>query len=541
MQGRINNITALENAVQELIQTLPDDQNISLYTNNDEFRNTTIKALREPLLSLEYTANQLDLDEIILKGKNLFSPKENAVKNLLLLSDFQNRSLIDSINSDDNFELHLIRSAPEAITNISIDSVYVKEVSLSNKELWVSLSSNVPVASVPVSVFNKEQLIAKSTAQFDDDKKALVPFTISASETVEGTVKISDAGLYYDNQLFFNLNSKEKIKVQSIGDPTSTYLSRIFSDDTFVYSNTSLNAINYSLLENQNLLILNEIEFIPNSLKEAVFTFVQKGGHLIIIPSLSVNIDNYNTLLNTTLGSRILGMTNQERKITSINRNHPLFANVFTKNITNFQFPSVRGFYELKTNLPSILSFQGGAPFLTGNNGVYFFSAPLDAPNSNFTNSPLIVPTFYNIGSNSLKFPPLYFEIGQSNEVDVPVALGQDNVLKVLNPDIEFIPSQIQFPSKTTLKFVDNPKKDGIYSVTYDNRSIQNLAFNYNRDESLLNYTDVTTAKASINTSFTESFKNIEKELSITELWKWFIIFVVVFMLCEVLIQKFIK
>ena len=97
---------------------------------------------------------------------------------------------------------------------------------------------------------------------------------------------------------------------------------------------------------------------------------------------------------------------NIEKKITSINYSHPLLNQVFDKQISNFQYPKVNSFYELGSG-SSILKFEDGKPFLNQQGAVFAFASALNTTNSNFINSPLVVPVIYNIGKHSLKLPKL--------------------------------------------------------------------------------------------------------------------------------------
>jgi hypothetical protein len=114
--------------------------------------------------------------------------------------------------------------------------------------------------------------------------------------------------------------------------------------------------------------------------------------------------------------------------------------------------------------------------------------------------------------------------------------------LKVTQNDYEFIPEQQSFANKTILSFDYNPTKDGIYVISEKSRSIQNISFNYPRAESEFKYLelDILNGNAVLN-NLTEVFETMEKDDSVTELWKWFTIFALLFMLAEVLIQKIFK
>jgi hypothetical protein len=170
------------------------------------------------------------------------------------------------------------------------------------------------------------------------------------------------------------------------------------------------------------------------------------------------------------------------------------------------------------------------------------FTAPLNETNSNFINSPLIVPTLYNIGKFSLKIPALYYNIGQENTFDVSVHLHQDDILSLENKDINMIPKQQYYNNKVVITTSDEPSISGIYTVKDKNTSLQNVSYNYSRNESYLVYQDISSIK-SINTSnsITDIFNTLKSDTKVNELWKWFVIFALAFLIIEMLILKYFK
>lgn len=542
MQAKMGAATLLENRVQELLKSVPDENIFTLFTNDKIFREVQIGEIKNDLLALPHSNNQLQIQDIDLKARTLFSEAKGARKDLILISDFQksiNWSPTDSLR---DINRHLVGSAVENLVNISIDTVFINSISTENLELKSLLSTNTIVDNCPISLFNGDKLIAKTSVTFNNDKKGEVVFTLPANELVLGKILISDAGLHYDNQLYFNLDKQDKIKVLSVGDANSDYLRRIFDEDTFLYSDFSLKSLNYSLLESQNLIILNEPNSIPTPLQEALVAFKNNGGSVVVVPSIQADRENYNAFLTVLSNTRLISSVGEERKIGRIAFAHPLYKNVFEKEVTNFQYPSVNSFHTIKSDLPKILSYQSGDPFLVGENGTYLFTASVSKENSNFLNSPLVVPTLYNMGMESLKIPKIYETIGHKTTVDIPVKLTKDGILKVSGEDFEFIPFQQSFTNRTTLKFDDYPKGSGIYDITDQGKTIRNISFNFPRGESQLDFLDLEGLNASsINDNVATLFQNIEKDNSINELWKWFAILALTFICIEVLIQKFLK
>ena len=542
MQANMGTGTVLENMVQQLVKSVPPETNFSLFTNDQTFKEVKLADIKNDLLALPYSTNQLQLNDIYLKANTLFPHIPNTQNDLVLISDFQKNIYSHTNDTLYNMTRHIVQSVPKDLLNIAIDSAFTQAISSENLDLSCFLTSSRKIENTPVSLYNGDNLIAKTSASFNEDLQGIVHFTIPAKEAINGKILISDSGLQYDNQLYFNLNRREKIKVMSIGEAPSDYLKRIYTEESFLFSSFSLKTLNYSRIAVQNLIILNELHTIPLSLQNTLQAYRNAGGHLVVIPNNQADINEYNTFIRAFSNSNFVAAIAEERKISQISFGHPLFKNVFNKEVSNFQYPFVNAYYKTTSTLPKILSYQNGEPFLIGLNGLYLFTAPISLENSNFINSPLIVPTFFNMGMSSLKMPRLYEMVGNKITLDIPISLGKDQILKVSNESLEFIPYQQSYGNKTTLTFDDFPKSAGIYSITHLGKNIKNISFNLPREESKLDYMDNSDLQGNIiNNDVSALFQTIQKDNSINELWKWFVILALAFILIEVLIQKYLK
>lgn len=541
LQAKDDNETLLNTSIQQLIKALPKDKSFTLFTNDKVFRNVKLKDIQNQLLGLSYSTNQLNINDIYLKGGTYFDASKPSIKNLIVISDFQELMTSKSTDTSNYIQRHLVQLKSEDLENISLDSIYTSSLSMDNIELEALLSANTEIKDTPVSLFNSGKLIAKTSAQFSN-KKATVSFTIPYNSEINGTLEISDSGLSYDNVLYFNMAPKEKINILCINEGDDNFLTRIFTDDEFIYSSSLLKEVDYSAIDKQNMVILNALDVIPTSMATVLQKFKENGGSIMIIPSKNINIDSYNTLLNGFNKTAISQKINGEHNIVTINFSHPLYQNVFDKKVVNFQYPKVSEYYSVKTGTPQLLTYDNGAPFLIGLKGFYFFTAPLSKETSNFKNSPLIVPTLYTMGINSLKMADLYELMGQDKTVDLPISIGKDQIIKLSQNGYEVIPEQKSFTNKTTLNFGNVPNRDGLFNINEKDRTLRNISFNYPRGESELRFMDMDNlSSTSTSDSINSVFDSLEKEDHITELWKWFIILALLFLLVEVLIQKIFK
>jgi hypothetical protein len=542
MQSKGTNGTLLNEAIQDIIKTLPEDESFSLFTNDYTFKNTTVKAIKNDLIQLSHSPAQLNYEAAYLKGMQMFSKNKAATKNLVLVSDFQQKTDLLNFEADSTVQLRLVQPKSNLAANISIDSMYVSNTAAETLDINVLISNqSQPIDNVSISLFNDNALIAKSAISIDDNQETT--FTIPRNSSFNGKLVVDDASLQYDNILYFNINSKPKIKVLAInGNANDSFLKRIYSDDEFDFKSFKLEALNFNLIPNQNLIVLNELDVISDALKSALVAFKSDGGSVLIIPSDEIILDTYNQLfkkLNTAFYSV---ENNKNKRITNINYDHPLLSNAFYSKVTNFQYPKVEMSYRFSSNSNSVLNFEDGSAFLVGNANIFVFSSALNKDNSNFKNSQLIVPVLYNLGLQSLKLSKLYYTVGKQNSIAVNTSLGQDDILTIASKETSVIPLQKTFSKSVVIETDDFPNVAGIFNVKNKAITLQNLSFNYNRNESKLSYYDLNQFEnARTDTSLSATINTIKSNTNVNALWKWFVIFALVFLTIEMLLLKYLK
>ncbi|MHA7944376.1 BatA domain-containing protein [Formosa sp. 3Alg 14/1] len=532
----------LKRAVQDLISEADFDKTLTLVTHNAVFKNTSIKALKKELLQLPYASNPLSYKAALLKSKSLFNATSTQHKQLIFISDFQQMKEPFTAEADSTTQVNLVRLKPANTNNIALDSVFISKNSPSQTELTLTLKNfGVPVENLSIALHNNDKLIAKSAVSFTEQAK--VQFTVPSKDIINGTFSIEDTGLQFDNTLYFNINTPSKVSVLSISEGDDQYLSKIYSEDEFKFTSVSANQLDYNLIENQNTIVLNELKDIPANLINSLKSFTDQGGNLIIIPSEQSNINAYNTLL-INYNTKFESLIKSEKRITTINYAHPIYkSDVFEKQVKNFQYPKVNQYFNLSQNTGSIaLSFEDSKPFLSQFSNVFLFTSPINTEASNFKSWALIVPSFYKMAMSSLQHPKLYYTIGTQNSFDVDVSLHQDDIISIKNEQEQFIPRQHYFNNKVSVITKERPESAGIFNIENKLNTIKNISFNYNRNESNLVYQELSTLKnVTISDSIPSLFDTLKSNTKINELWKWFTIFALAFLIIEMLILKFFK
>ncbi|WP_264542914.1 MULTISPECIES: BatA domain-containing protein [Flavobacterium] len=543
MQAKGQKGELLKRAVQDLLEVTPEETNISVITNSDEFWDTNIKSIEKDLQKLNYSAIPFSLDNALVKIK---SHNSNQGKDIVIVTDAIGLKTTSIEKLPENTKTYFVIPEAENLENIAIDSVYLSQTLDNFYEIGVQVSSNFEdEKSIPVSVYNKENLIAKAILQLNKRKQVL-NFTIPKDD-FNGYVSLHDNSLSFDNTFYFNIKKPEIINVLSVGDiEKSNFLSKIYTKPDFNFSNSTLSSLDYSILQKHDAIILNELESIPVAMHTNLKQFVQKGGNLIVIPSEKNEIQNINSFLSIFGGIQFSNLENFEKKITKINFSNPLFSDVFEKKISNFQYPTVKQNFRLKSVVSQAISYEDQSAFLStiykNTGAVYVFSSPINKQNSNFQNSPLIVPVFYKMGVNNNKNGVKFETIGNSKSILIDASVNKDEVISVKNNEEDFIPMQQIMEDKVKFSNGDNPKKAGNYSIVQNNKTIGNLSFNFDRKESNLTKSS-SESLDNLNEidSLDKFFETIQIERTDNQIWKWFLIFTLVFFILEILIQKFIK
>ena len=542
MQALGANGPLFKRAVQDVISGIDEGQKISLFMNDISYQSTTLKDIKNKLLNLNYSPNQLSLSNVILKGASLFSNSKSSLKTLLVISDFQKQDQELLADIDTALRVILVPLKPLNTANDYIDRISIEPSLNANNLLNVTAKTTTKSKdSIAITLFEGDKIIGKSI--LEKSKNYKTSFVIQKKDGFKGRLSIEDSQVYYDDTFYFNIPKKSKISVLAISDNTSSeFLKKIYSKDEFIFKSQDFKALDFSQIKNTNLIVLNGVNDISIALKNSLKDFMTNGGITVLIPGDQGNISSYNQLISTQTIHSLKPIKSQEKSITDLEFDHFILKEVFKSKVTNFQYPSVNSYYPITTLTNKILSFEDQQAFLSQFNSLFLFTASLSFNNSNFKKSPLIVPTLYNIGRYSLVNPPLQYFTETKNSFDIKVDLQKDRILKLSRNKEEFIPLQSNLNSKVRITSEKLPNKPGHYAVIKDNDTITHISYNYNRKESLLAYYNLSDMKGCIiNNALPITLKNLNSESNVTRLWKWFIIFALILLAFEMLILKYFK
>ncbi|MGY5849519.1 BatA domain-containing protein [Salegentibacter sp. F14] len=528
----------LNTAIQDLLKNIPQEGRFHLISNDQEFKDLDARTLKDRLTQVEFSANSLDFQDIELRASQI-APAHSPIE-IIMLSDFKHPMDFPG-NYDGKAKVHPVPLRPVKQINFSLDSLYTEERDPEVLELHFIVGSNQENSDpITISVFNAEELLARKTLSFNKNRQLEGSFQLNTEKYPAGRLEIEDNALQYDNRLFFSINPPEKIKGAVISKDLSRadFLNRIFTEEEFEFHNFTPQSIDYNLLSSSSFVILNELEELPSSLRVSLERMHKENKTIVIIPS------GENSALNSFLESmEVPGFGNlisQEMLVTDIVFEHPLLKSVFEEEVRNFDYPKVNQYYGL-VGKNQVLAFQNKAAFLSQQENIYLFAAPLNKENSNFKNAPLVVPVFYNLGLTARSLPQLYYQVNSFNQIEVPIESIGDQVVSMVSENENFIPAQQAFAGKVRLSTENLPRMAGNFSLNYMGKKVGNISYNYSREESSGQYQQDFNNIETVYSSVSEYFNHLQGATQSKALWKWFVILALIFLTAEMLLLKYLK
>jgi len=545
-----NNGNLLKTATHDIIENSPENERYSLLTNDDLRINISKKELKKDLRNIQISNNITSFEDKINAIERELKNKSNDLYKILLISDFQYfTKKINNKFTNVTRPFSVVKLTSNVKNNISVDSVYISTYNTYEKVVSVVIKNQGDEKNdIPIALYNSSKLINKRSFSILKNEEKILEFPIENFHQFKGKIQIDfNESFMFDNVFYFTINSSKKTSILTIGK-SLPYISKIFNSDEFDYSSASLQNLNYNSISSQQLIILNQIQSITKVLESSILKFIENGGNLLVIPNKNIELNTYNSFFKKINSGEILNKYKDSLKITTINFEHPLFRDVFTKEVRNFEYPAVALNYTHNLKGNAILMFENKTPFLhevaNSFSKIYLFSSPLDIQSSNIVNSPIIVPTLYNMAKQSLELTKPYYILQKENTIEISKKIEKNEILKISNQKKSFIPSQINFANKVVLSTINEPKTAGFFDITLNRDTLNYLAYNNSPNESLLTFYDLNTVKKenkniTIFSSIKEYFKEINEKNKVQSLWRLFLAIAIVSLLLEILILKF--
>ncbi len=499
-------------------------------------------------------------------------------KHLYFISDFQ-KTVSDISNfSDVPVFSYFMRLKPNDVANLFIDSCWVEVPAHQLKqeeEFFVRIknSSKQNYQNLPLKLILNDSI--KSVTNFSVDANseitATLKYTNNSGGLQLGNIEISDYPFTHDNNWYLSYYVEPQLKALAIFNNSKEskegldYISALFKEDGYIQlDEMNEQSLQISKLNDYNTIFLINPENFSTGFLSELKNGVSGGSSVVIFPDIKDNTDLLNSMLTMYDLSLAIGIDTTRQKISGIDFENSFFKDVFRKKEENPINPEIKGHLQFENNMYSaetrLLWFQNNDKALSTvnyeNGKVWLFSFQLEKKNESFARDILFAPTIYNIVLYSLPNKEMSYTVGRNTfyEIQGSKNINLNSVIEILNKKTgeKFVPAKNISNRGIQLEFFDLIKTDGHYLVQNEDTTISSMAFNYDRKESDFNYFDENGLQEKIDAAqlknaqvvqnadrnFSEIFDEIQNG---KQLWKWFLLFGLFFVLTEALIIRFWK
>jgi uncharacterized membrane protein YobD (UPF0266 family) len=523
-------------------------------SNNDRF-NIITSDMQAPLL--HFAGKQATLENIdkirIGPGAKKLSDLQELQNRLLkdaegdklafTISDFQkkNASIIKN-NIDTGIRQTWIMLPGAGHDNLSIDTCYLQSPILQVKQnisLVVQVSNYTPNDiegnTLELLVDGKPKGIATYSIRPYGSEKQLINFTLEQGGSHACELRLTGDNIPVDDQLYFSLNIHDNFRVTNISDDQERYVEAVFSENPgYTYKKEFSGSVNFSNFRNNSLIILQGAGNINSGFSTEIRKFISNGGTAFVFPAKGMPYGGLQTLASSFGFNLSEQPLNAAVKVSSLDLEHPVFRHIFEKTPKNPDLPAVSAYYQLQ--VPggiSLMRLANGQSFLhdfpVGKGHLLICASPLSPEFTNFQNHALFVPVLLKSAMLSDYRQQLYFDCGSSQPIYTGLPFEAESGLYLAKDKNTYIPEVINTDGEMFINTNGEIEIPGHYQLKNrrSDSTLASLAFNINRDES-----DTRTYTEDEFTAMAASFNS---------LWKWCIIFVLIFLLIEILLIRFFR
>lgn len=545
---------ALDEAIrmaQGIIDLFPAEAHYQLITNEFASFSSSYKTKAE----VSDLLSQIRLSAISRSASEIIGRIKEKRVTLFWLSDFQ-KSTFSSASIDSTWQVSLVPLKLEDHANVFVDSVYLDNpfaIGGEKNTLKVALrnSSKKKVENLVTKLSINGIQSGATSASIEPNSVTLVPFDISSGKGFnKGTITFSDFPISFDNEFFFTFNFASRMSVIEIKqNAAASYIEKVFGNkDLFTFKSFNTSNLNYSLLATADLVVVNGIDKLDAALAEAINSYKEKFGALLIIPGTQPDLISYQKLISAPLTK--VG----EIELSDLNKpdfRNPFFANVFEEKNTSIAMPQASQLIRWGTDRSAILQFKNNQPFLSQFGNTFLLASPLDKKFTDFFNHALFVPVMYRIAASGKKSEqPLYYSSSTGSiAISADSIVGEEPIKLVGNQ--ELIPTQRNMNGHWQLDLPKHLLTSGFFYAMNRKDTLGLMAFNLDKHESSLEQLNADEAKSLLgNNSAISVFKGTSADSFISEvkekylgkpLWKYAIMLGLLFLLAEVLLIRFLK
>ena len=477
---------------------------------------------------------QLGVDE-----RNISSETHLLINSSVVISDFQgiDEAMLDILVADSSkLRTFYVTGDLASYSNAFIDSLHIDfnpdDFSKRKVELFPRLSGKERNGNLVFRLLHAGRQLSSIVRDANDADK--ITFDVPIDAHGDFLVQIEGDDALYDNEFRFVISDSKKPTVLLVDTHKNQYLQSVFANSNlFTLLKTDLNNLDYDLLQQSDLVVLNEVEQLPSGL----IAQLKDKSVIIIAPTT-----NENPLEMKWMGIGVEPAENDFRYEIEVNLDHPILKGVYDEKKQGGTMPSAKASFEVSGDFETIAKLRNGNPLLlkSQEDDHYFLNVPMRSEYTDLPTHSIFLPLLYKITLSSVDF--------EAKNSYYPGDLGflesakRTSAPTIASKDVEVIPefNLVQ----NGIAFLIPNLEPGFYELMHDEDTI-GLAINLPKKESLMNglskqelserYGDL--SHVSVHSSGnTHLLQGIEDN----NLWKYALILIVFVLLTETLFHKYL-
>ncbi len=516
--------------------------------------------------------------ELLSFRKEIFANAQNTVQELYFLSDFQRSTVMaDSVRVQLLDTSTLVKYLPLATREQS--NVYVSgqkilsQIIEKGKPIQLKMTlvndGNKKVNELGVRVLLNDKVVAIANQSLEPNTslELEMSFTPTESGWLSGHIELDDYPIEFDNKRYFSLYVPESEKVLLVEGQKSRNLHVLYAElfqqfETQIISERNISSVQ---LNDYRTVVLLGVKEFSSGLADKLTLFLNEGGSIMFFPADEMNLSGANAFFNNSGIGNLQALTSVQEgmKARLAELNHPLFDGIFTNERNNREFdaPNVYKYHPIKVNNNSIqneiIKMENGDIFLLeskiGDGMIYTFSVFPGDSWTDFHVKTVFAPII--LRATQIMSQTQKQQIGQEIGYFQPHSLrtsSQNQIQMVAQDGFSLIPEQYVQGGSTILNFEKLALKEGNYRIMQGDSLLEIISFNISDYESKLDFIGVDLLRKQLNQAGYEGIQlleadpeDIRQRVQIEKqglpLWKYFIVFALVFLLAEILMLRFGK
>ena len=563
VDGTLTSLNLGMDYVTKILELYPTNTTYKFLTNEFAPFSNTLKSkdeVEELLTELKSSNISRTLPEAYGRLKSHTIQQSEKSKDVFIITDFQRSTIgnLDELRIDSADQVFISPISFDATKNIFIDSIYLSNPFLVASEknqlnVMIKNSGFEEADELPVKLYINEIQTASSTVNIGAGASETVTYDLSYNLKNINKCRISfeDYPVTFDNDFYFVLKLENKIDIMEIReDDNITPIEQVYGNSAlFGFTAQVASNTDYSLIRQFDLVIVNGLKSIDNSLGLELNNYTGQGGSLFIIPGENPELNSYRNLLPSI--SPVINDTSRVR-ISMPDLSDPFYENIFESTNERIEMPDALPILNWRAQQMDLLKLRNNLNFLSGFRGdgtTFILASPLTDNFTSFHQHALFVPVMYRIAAMSKRsFEQPYYSINEPTISLKLDSLNKQDIFKLRDEQIELIPNQRISANELVLEMPKNTVSPGFYDLQLQEKTRGVLAFNLDKAESYLeqlSFSEINTIFSMFDnvilfeTNDADNFSNeIKKNKFGVPLWKYAIILSLIFLLAEVLLIR---